>query len=61
MSSPILKWNLSDCYYLAKDQEYIISLYDIKTNYLLGNTKRISIKYSGPLGESNTVYLKIKK
>ena len=61
MSSPIIKWDLSDCYYLAKDQEYIISLYDIKTNYLLGSTKRISIKYSGPLGESNTVFLKIKK
>ena len=60
VSSPIKKWEISECYYLGKNQEYIISLNDLQNNYAINNTKWITIKYLGPLGESNTVKLKIK-
>ena len=60
VSSPIKKWEISECYYLGKNQEYIISLNDLQNNYVINNTKWITIKYLGPLGESNTVKLKIK-
>jgi hypothetical protein len=60
ISNPIKKWETSDCFFLAKEQEYIISLYDIQSNYLFPKTKRITMKYYGPLGESNVVKLKLK-
>ena len=60
VSSPIKKWEINECYYLGKNQEYIISLNDLQNNYAINNTKWITIKYLGPLGESNTVKLKIK-
>ncbi len=60
VSSPIKKWEIGECYYLGKNQEYIISLNDLQNNYAINNTKWITIKYLGPLGESNTVKLKIK-
>ena len=58
ISSPIKKYETSECYYLGKNQKYVISLYDIQNNYIITNTRWITIKYLGPLGESNTIKLK---
>lgn len=61
ISDRFIQRDFRDYYFLAKNQEYIISLKDIESNYYIpDDVEWITIRYLGPLGESNTVKVQIK-
>ncbi len=50
-----------DYYFLARNQECIIYLQDIQSNYVISNTKWITLQYNGPLGKSNKIKIDTRK
>ncbi len=58
MASPVFLLDKPlEKYYLGREQEYIISLRNIETNYFIPKSEWITIQYYGPLGKSNAYKL----